>query len=50
MDIFGLGGTVDDHMDTEESEEKLAKRISDAMEAARKMAGHVPAALEDELG
>jgi predicted metal-dependent peptidase len=37
-------------MDSEESEEKLAKRISDAMEAARKMAGHVPAALEDELG
>ena len=50
VDIFGLGGTVDDHMDTEESEEKLAKRISDAMEAAKKMAGHVPAALEDELG
>jgi predicted metal-dependent peptidase len=50
MDIFGLGGTVDDHMDTEESEEKLAKRISDAMEAAKKMAGHVPASLEDELG
>jgi predicted metal-dependent peptidase len=50
VDVFGLGGTVDDHMDTEESEEKLAKRISDAMEAARKMAGYVPAALEDELG
>lgn len=50
IDIFGLGGTVDDHMDTEESEEKLAKRISDAMEAAKKMAGYVPAALEDELG
>lgn len=50
IDIFGLGGTVDDHMDTEESQEKLAKRISDAMEAAKKMAGHVPAALEDELG
>jgi predicted metal-dependent peptidase len=50
IDIFGLGGTVDDHMDTEESEEKLAKRISDAMDAAKKMAGHVPAALEDELG
>ncbi len=49
-DIFGLGGTVDDHMDSEESEEKLAKRISDAMEAAKKMAGYVPAALEDELG
>lgn len=50
VDIFGLGGTVDDHMDTSESEEKLAKRISDAMEAAKKMAGHIPAALEDELG
>lgn len=50
VDVFGLGGTVDDHMDSEESEEKLAKRISDAMEAARKMAGHIPAALEDELG
>jgi len=50
FDIFGFGGTLDDHMDTEESEEKLAQRISDAMEAAKKMAGHVPAALEDELG
>lgn len=50
VDIFDMGGTLDDHMDTEETEEKLAKRISDAMEAAKKMAGHVPAALEDELG
>jgi predicted metal-dependent peptidase len=50
IDVFGLGGTVDEHMDTEESEEKLAKKISDAMEAARKMAGIVPASLEDELG
>jgi predicted metal-dependent peptidase len=50
IDIFGLGGTVDDHMDSEESEEKLAKRISEAMEAAKKMAGYVPAALEEELG
>ena len=50
IDIFGLGGTVDDHMDTEETEEKLAKRISGAMDTARKMAGHVPGALEEELG
>ena len=50
VDIFGLGGTVDDHMDADESEEKMAKRISEAMEAAKKLAGHVPAALEDELG
>lgn len=50
MDIFDLGGLVDEHMDSNESPEKMAKRISDAMEAARKMAGHIPAALEDELG
>jgi predicted metal-dependent peptidase len=50
FDVFGFGSTLDDHMDTEESEEKLAKRISDAMESAKKMAGYVPAALEDELG
>ncbi len=50
VDIFGLGGTVDDHLDTQETQEKLAKRISDAMETAKKMAGHVPAALEGELG
>lgn len=50
VDIFGLGGTVDDHMDSEETEENMARRISDAMEAARKLAGHIPASLEDELG
>lgn len=50
FDIFGFGSTLDDHMDTSESEEKLAKRISDAMVAAKKMAGHVPASLESELG
>jgi predicted metal-dependent peptidase len=50
FDIFGFGNTLDDHMDTQESEEKLAKRIADAMESARKMAGHIPASLEDELG
>ena len=37
-------------MDSEETKEKMAKKISDAMESARKMAGHVPAGLEDELG
>jgi predicted metal-dependent peptidase len=50
VDIFGLGGTLDDHMDTEESQDKLAKRMSDAVESTRKMAGYVPGALEDELG
>jgi predicted metal-dependent peptidase len=50
VDIFGFGDTIDDHMDTSETEEKLAKRMADAVEAAKKMAGHVPAGLEDELG
>lgn len=50
VDIFGIGGTLDDHIPTSESEEKLAQRISDAVEAAKKMAGVVPASLEDELG
>lgn len=50
IDVFQLGGTVDEHIDAEESEEKIAKKISDAMEAAKKMAGVVPLALEEELG
>lgn len=50
VDVFGLGGLVDDHFDSSENPEKMAKRISDAMEAARKLAGRIPAALEDELG
>jgi predicted metal-dependent peptidase len=50
IDVFDLGGTVDDHMDTSESEEKIAKRLSDAIESTRRMAGHVPSQLVDELG
>jgi len=50
VDVFGLGGTVDDHMDADETPEKMAKRISEAMDSARKMAGYIPAGLEEELG
>jgi predicted metal-dependent peptidase len=50
FDIFGFGDTVDDHMDTSESEEKLAKRMAEALESARKMAGYIPGSLEDEIG
>jgi len=50
MDIFDFGGTLDDHIDTEETEEALGKRMSDAVEAAKRMAGYVPGSLEDELG
>jgi predicted metal-dependent peptidase len=50
FDIFGFGDTLDEHMDSSETEEKLAQRIADAIETAKKMAGNVPAALEEELG
>lgn len=50
IDPFGAGETLDDHIDSDISEEELGKRITDAMEIAKKMAGKVPGALEDELG
>lgn len=50
FNVLDIGGTLDDHIDTGESEEKLAKRIAEAMESAKRMAGSVPGALEDELG
>jgi predicted metal-dependent peptidase len=50
IDIFDLGGTMDDHMDSEESEENMAKRLANAMDTAKKMSGHIPAGMEDELG
>jgi predicted metal-dependent peptidase len=50
VDIFGFGDLIDDHIDSDEDPEKMAKRISDAMETARRLAGHIPAALEEELG
>jgi predicted metal-dependent peptidase len=50
VDIFDIGGTLDDHMDSTESEEKISKRIYEAIQTAKKMAGQIPAGLEDELG
>jgi hypothetical protein len=50
IDPFGAGETLDDHLDSDISEEELGKRITDAMEIAKKMAGKVPGSLEDELG
>lgn len=49
-DIFGFGNTIDDHMDADESPEKMAKRLADAIHSAKRMAGNVPAGLEEELG
>jgi predicted metal-dependent peptidase len=49
-DIFGMGDTLDEHMDSEESQDKMAKRLADAIHSAKRMAGTVPAGLEEELG
>jgi len=49
-DIFDMGDTLDEHMDSEESQEKMAKRLADAIHSAKRMAGKVPAGLEEELG
>jgi predicted metal-dependent peptidase len=48
--VFDFGGTIDEHMDAEESQEEMAKRIARAMDMTKRMAGKVPGALEDELG
>lgn len=45
-----FGDLLDDHIDADINEEELAKKITDAMELAKKMAGKIPGALEDELG
>jgi predicted metal-dependent peptidase len=49
FDILGIGDTLDDHLDPEESMDKIAQRLYDAIMSAKKMAGNVPAALEEEL-
>lgn len=50
VDPFGAGETLDDHIDSDISEEELAKRMTDAVDMAKKMAGKIPGGLEDELG
>lgn len=50
IDPFGAGDTLDDHIDSDISEEELGKRITDAMDIAKRMAGKVPGSLELELG
>lgn len=49
FNALDFGDTVDQHMDSVEEPEEMAKRISDAMQAAREMSGTVPGSLTDEL-
>ncbi len=48
-DIFDMGGTVDDHMDPQEAQDKLAKRMYEAIESAKRLPGYTPSGMEDEL-
>ncbi len=50
VDIFDFGDTLDDHMDANESPEKMGQRLADAIETAKRMNGHIPAGLQEELG
>jgi len=49
-DPMGIGGTMDDHMDADDSPEKMARRLAEGIEAAKRMAGSIPGELEDEIG
>lgn len=50
VDPFGAGETLDDHISSDISQDELQKRMEDAVNMAKRMAGKVPAGLEDELG
>jgi predicted metal-dependent peptidase len=50
-DIFGFGSTADEHMDCLEDPTKLAKRLTDAIDMAKRIgAGYIPAGLDTEIG
>jgi len=49
-DILGIGDLVDEHMDSEVSQQEMAERLSEAIKQSSKMAGHVPSGMEGELG
>ena len=50
VDPFGAGETIDEHIDSDISEDELAKRLTDAIEVAKRLGGHISAGLEEELG
>ncbi len=48
-DLFSLGGLLDEHIDTDVSEEEMAKRLSEAYEMSKKLGGTIPGGFEDDL-
>jgi predicted metal-dependent peptidase len=49
FDPFNLGELLDDHIDTEIEEDKIARRVADAMEMSRKLGGKLPGGIEGDL-
>ncbi len=45
-----LGELMDDHLDADTSQDELAKRLADAAEISRRLAGTIPGGMQDELG
>lgn len=45
-----LGELLDDHLDADATQDELAKRLADAAEISRRLAGTIPAGMQDELG
>lgn len=48
-DVLSTGETMDTHIFSVETPEEMTKRVSDAIETAKTMAGNVPAGLIEEL-
>jgi len=48
--VMGNSDTLDHHIDAEATQEEMAKHLARAIEMSKRMAGTVPAALEQELG
>ena len=49
-DLLGIGDLLDEHLDSEVSQQEMAERLSEAIKQSSKMAGHVPSGMEGELG
>lgn len=50
VDPFAQGDLLDEHIESDISEDEMARRLSDAAEMTRRMGGTVPGYIEDEIG
>lgn len=49
-DLFGMGDTMDDHIDVIETPENIAKRLAEGVNMAKQLAGNVSVVVEREIG